>query len=307
MYIHGQSWLTVKATTPTMEMTREATERLQKHQERLRKRQEGSADPRFRQQRLRKLSLRQRSRSPLSESQQRRDDRLSRRRERERKRRLRKQQRNERYAWGGIGRETELGGLLRLETESEEREVCLRRHRERDGARWASPTVDQTQARLEHNASYRHTHLQQLATNHQRRLESEMAEESYTRFFFFAISIFLPFIRSCNVCQPCAMDLSATDSSTMAWRSTQQWRIAAESTEEREARLHQLSVTQRQRIAAESTEEREARLQQLRILPNRNNHQDLLINCHSKYIPILLVLIDVFHYAIIEAFVMLFH
>ena len=97
------------------------------------------------------------------------------------------------------------------------------------------------------------------------------------------------------------MDLSATDSSAMAWRSTQQRRIAAESTEEREARLHQLSVTQRQRIAAES------RLQQLRILPNRNNHQDLLINCHSKYIPILLVLIDVFHYAIIEAFVMLFH
>ena len=87
---------------------------------------------------------------------------------------------------------------------------------------------------------------------------------------------------------PCAMDLSATDSSAMAWRSTQQRRIAAESTEEREARLHQLSVTQRQRIAAESTEEREARLQQLRILPNRNNHQDLLINCH---IPILLVLI----------------
>ena len=64
---------------------------------------------------------------------------------------------------------------------------------------------------------------------------------------------------------PCAMDLSATDSSAMAWRSTQQRRIAAESTEEREARLHQLSVTQRQRIAAESTEEREARLQQLRI------------------------------------------
>ena len=51
---------------------------------------------------------------PLSESQQRRDDRLSRRRERERKHRLRKQQRNERYAWGGVGRETELGGLLRL-------------------------------------------------------------------------------------------------------------------------------------------------------------------------------------------------
>ena len=51
-----------------------------------------------------------------------------------------------------------------METESEEREACLRRHRERDGARWASPTVDQTQARLEHNASYRHTHLQQLAT-----------------------------------------------------------------------------------------------------------------------------------------------
>ena len=178
-----------------------------------------------------------------------------------------------------------------METESEEREACLRRHRERDGARWASPTVDQTQARLEHNASYRHTHLQQLATNRQRRLESEMAEESYIRFFFSAISIFLPYIRSCNVCQPCAMDLSATDSSAMAWRSTQQRRIAAESTEEREARLHQLSVTQRQRIAAESTEEREARLQQLRILPNRNNHQDLLINCHSKYIPIVLVLI----------------
>ena len=153
----------------------------------------------------------------------------------------------------------------------------------------------------------RATHLQQLATNRQRRLESEMAEESYTRLFFSAISIFLPYIRSCNVCQPCAMDLSATDSSAMAWRSTQQRRIAAESTEETEARLHQLSVTQRQRIAAESTEEREARLQQLRILPNRNNHQDLLINCHSKYIPILLVLIDVFHYAIIEAFVMLFH
>ena len=94
-----------------------------------------------------------------------------------------------------------------METESEEREACLRRHRERDGARWASPTVDQTQARLEHNASYRHTHLQQLATNRQRRLESEMAEESYTRFFFSAISIFLPYIRSCNVCQPCAMDL----------------------------------------------------------------------------------------------------
>ena len=119
-----------------------------------------------------------------------------------------------------------------METESEEREACLRRHRERDGARWASPTVDQTQARLEHNASYRHTHLQQLATNCQRRLESEMAEESYTRFFFSAISIFLPYIRSCNVCQPCAMDLSATDSSAMAWRSTQQRRIAAESTEE---------------------------------------------------------------------------
>ena len=102
-----------------------------------------------------------------------------------------------------------------METESEEREACLRRHRERDGARWASPTVDQTQARLEHNASYRHTHLQQLATNRQRRLESEMAEESYTRFFFSAISIFLPYIRSCNVCQPCAMDLSATDLSAM--------------------------------------------------------------------------------------------
>ena len=98
------------------------------------------------------------------------------------------------------------------------------------------------------------------------------------------------------------MDLSATDSSAMAWRGTQQRRIAAESTEEREARLHQLSVTQRQRIAAESTEEREARLKQLRILPNRNNHEDLLINCHSKYIPILLVLMDV---SIIEAFVML--
>ena len=111
MYIHGQSYLIVKATTPAMEMTREATERLQKRQERLRKRQEGPADPRFRQQRLRKLSLRQRSRSPLSESQQRRDDRLSTRRERERKRRLRKQQRNERYAWGGVGRETELGGF----------------------------------------------------------------------------------------------------------------------------------------------------------------------------------------------------
>ena len=81
-----------------------------------------------------------------------------------------------------------------METESEEREACLRRHRERDGARWASPTVDQTQARLEHNASYRHTHLQQLATNRQRRLESEMAEESYTGFFFSAISIFLPYI-----------------------------------------------------------------------------------------------------------------
>ena len=46
-----------------------------------------------------------------------------------------------------------------METESEERETCLRRHRERDGARWASPTVDQTQARLEHNASYRHSNL----------------------------------------------------------------------------------------------------------------------------------------------------
>ena len=94
-----------------------------------------------------------------------------------------------------------------METESEEREACLRRHRERDGARWASPTVDQTQARLEHNASYRHTHLQQLATNRQRRLESEIAEESYTRFFFSAISIFLPYIRSCNICQPCAQPL----------------------------------------------------------------------------------------------------
>ena len=113
-YVYIYMRLTVKATTPAMEMTREATERLQKRQERLPKRQEGPADPRFRQQRLRKLSLRQRSRSPLSESQQRRDDRLSRRRERERKRRLRKQQRNERYAWGGVGRETELGGLLRL-------------------------------------------------------------------------------------------------------------------------------------------------------------------------------------------------
>ena len=139
------------------------------------------------------------------------------------------------------------------------------------------------------------------------RSRSCRSKQLIPRFYFSAISIFLPYIRSCNVCQPCAMDLSATDSSTMAWRSTQQRRIAAESTEEREARLHQLSVTQRQRIAAESTEEREARLQQLRILPNRNNHQDLLINCHTKYIPILLVLIDVFHYAIIEAFVMSFH
>ena len=117
MYTYVYTWSKLaycETTTPAMEMTREATERLQKRQERLRKRQEGPADPRFRQQRLRKLSLRQRSRSPLSESQQRRDDRLSRRRERERKRRLRKQQRNERYAWGGVGRETELGGLLRL-------------------------------------------------------------------------------------------------------------------------------------------------------------------------------------------------
>ena len=70
-----------------------------------------------------------------------------------------------------------------METESEEREACLRRHRERDGARWASPTVDQAQARLEHNGSYRHTHLQQLATNRQRRLESEMAEESFLCYF----------------------------------------------------------------------------------------------------------------------------
>ena len=194
-----------------------------------------------------------------------------------------------------------------METESEEREASLRRHRERDGARWASPTVDQTQARLEHNASYRHTHLQQLATNCQRRLESEMAEESYTRFFFSAISIFLLYIRSCNVCSHAPWICQPLIRPPWHGRSTQQRRIAAESTEEREARLHQLSVTQRQRIAAESTEEREARLQQLRILPSRNNHQDLLINCHSKYIPILLVLIDVFHYAIIEAFVMLFH
>ena len=52
-----------------------------------------------------------------------------------------------------------------METESEEREACLRRHRERDGARWASPTVDQTQARLEHNASYRHTHLLPLTVS----------------------------------------------------------------------------------------------------------------------------------------------
>ena len=133
----------------------------------------------------------------------------------------------------------------------------------------------------------------------QRRLESEMAEESYTLYFFSAISIFLPYIRSCNVCQPFAMDLSATDWSAMAWRSTQQRRIAAESTEEREARLHQLSVTQRQRIAVESTEEREARLQQLRILPNRNNHQDLLSYSTGSHL--------LFHYAIIEAFVMLFH
>ena len=119
MYTYVYTWSKLaycesNNAAPAMEMTREATERLQKRQERLRKHQEGPADPRFRQQRLRKLSLRQRSRSPLSESQQRRDDRLSRRRERERKRRLRKQQRNERYAWGGVGRETELGGLLRL-------------------------------------------------------------------------------------------------------------------------------------------------------------------------------------------------
>ena len=39
----------------------------------------------------------------------------------------------------------------------------------------------------------------------------------------------------------------------------------SQSTEEREARLHQLRVTQQQRIATESTEEREARLQQMRI------------------------------------------
>ena len=39
----------------------------------------------------------------------------------------------------------------------------------------------------------------------------------------------------------------------------------SQSTEEREARLHQLQVTQQQRIATESTEEREARLQQMRI------------------------------------------
>ena len=39
----------------------------------------------------------------------------------------------------------------------------------------------------------------------------------------------------------------------------------SQSTEEREARLHQLRVTQQQRIATESTEEREARLQQVRV------------------------------------------
>ena len=41
-------------------------------------------------------------------------------------------------------------------------------------------------------------------------------------------------------------------------------RIAAESTEEREARLQRVRSGQEQRIAAESTEEREARLQHLR-------------------------------------------
>ena len=39
----------------------------------------------------------------------------------------------------------------------------------------------------------------------------------------------------------------------------------SQSTEEREACLHQLRVTQQQRIATESTEEREARLQQMRV------------------------------------------
>ena len=47
-------------------------------------------------------------------------------------------------------------------------------------------------------------------------------------------------------------------------RSAQDRRIATESAEEREARLHQLRVVQQQRITAESAEERIARLQQLR-------------------------------------------
>ena len=45
----------------------------------------------------------------------------------------------------------------------------------------------------------------------------------------------------------------------------QQQRIAAETTEEQQARLQQVRINQQQRIAAETTEEREARLQQLQV------------------------------------------
>ena len=63
----------------------------------------------------------------------------------------------------------------------EEREVRLRRYKEILRAKQASETVEKKQVRLEHTASYGHTHLQQLATNWQQRLASETTDERESR------------------------------------------------------------------------------------------------------------------------------
>ena len=91
--------------------------------------------------------------------------------------------------------------------------------------------MEQRQARLGHTASYRHTRLQQLATNRQRRLESETAEQRESRL------------------QQLAMN--------------QQERLESETAEQRESRLQQLTMNQQERLESETPEQRESRLQQL--------------------------------------------
>ena len=77
------------------------------------------------------LRIRQdRSQSPLTESQRRREDRL---------------------------RKRERGRKSRASESAEENEVRIRRCGERERARRASETMEQRQARLEHAASYWHT------------------------------------------------------------------------------------------------------------------------------------------------------